>query len=145
MAYATYDELVTRLSEETLLYIADFDCDGVIDVAAVEAALEETCGEIAALVRCQYRDEDLPNPLPEAAASLLRSANISFAANLLMTGGTFLQTIRDDAERSKEWLQAICSGDSKLPIPVDPGSSRLDSQQTSAPRRFNYRTIGYLW
>ncbi len=116
MAYATQDDLLSRLTEARLLVIAglDTDEDGVSDAPdanRIAAALSDASAEADVLLNSRYA---LPLPVVPAA---LKNAVCDIAAYLLCNETTISDFIKERRDNAVSLLKRVGEGKADLGIP----------------------------
>lgn len=114
MTYATQTDITTLYGLDAL-FVADRDGDGVVDVAAVDEALESASAEIDIHLNARYT---LPVP---GTHKILKQYNVDIALYRLAIAATAMtETHRERYEDAIEALKRLADGKTRLVLPVDP-------------------------
>lgn len=134
MSYCTRDDLISRLSVNGLLQVADDDEDGVSDLAILDVAILSAAAEIDAALHPYI-------PLPfNGTNEWLRRRAVDLAVENLSErrGGDVPSSLARSAERSRQWLEQVRLGELRVPG-LDYPSDRLPDEvrQAGLPRVAN--------
>ena len=124
MAFANVQDLVTRTTNRKLRAIGAMDCDDIVDVQRIQSALDEACSIIQSKLACEYPSLSAESVVGTSAEGALKSYNLDIAIHILSPDALNSTDTKAKYEAALDWLQSVCDGDSDLPIPTRPKSTR---------------------
>jgi len=140
MAYSSQDQLVARITEQTIIDLTDDSGSGIVDSTKVAAAIARADQEIDAWCGSRYR---VPFATPPAVVSGL-SADLAIYYLHARTQGTIPEAIRESHKNVTRLLEKISDG--KVSLGVDPApaaSTTGNSAEIIGPERiFNRDKLG---
>lgn len=109
--YATQQDMIDRLTQDTVESLAWDGENGVIDSAAVDRALSDAADEIDARLTKRYQ-------LPlTSVPSLLTRVAVNLAAYHLANGTTVSDSIKERYSQGIKLLESIAKGTADLGLP----------------------------